>query len=100
MATNYDVVKMGPRSKLVEAVLVLLLSRPLKTSEIAENFGLETKYVSSYLNYWKKKGLVYQKAGRWHLTPQGEDFAKEIVQSKNNTNDQYVTIAKDIFNGQ
>lgn len=89
----------NPRSRLVEAILVLLLARPLRTSEIAVNLGLETKYVSSYLSYWKRKGLVYQEAGRWHLTPQGEDLAKEIVESKNNTKfTEYLAIAKDIFN--
>mgnify|MGYP001772515677 CR=1 FL=1 len=89
----------NPRSKLVEAILVLLLARPLRTSEIASNLGLETKYVSSYLSYWKRKGLVYQEAGRWHLSAQGEDLAKEILESKNDTKfKEYLAIARDIFN--
>ncbi|BCU71187.1 replication initiator protein WhiP [Stygiolobus caldivivus] len=89
----------NPRSKLVEAVLVLLLARPLRTSEIAVNLGLETKYVSSYLSYWKRKGLVYQEAGRWHLSALGEDLAKEILESKNSTKfTEYLAIARDIFN--
>ncbi|BFH74306.1 hypothetical protein SJAV_22500 [Sulfurisphaera javensis] len=91
--------KTGPRSKLMEAILVLLLARPLRTSEIAINLGLETKYVSSYLSYWRKKGLVYQEAGRWHLSAQGEDLAKEIIEEKNNSKFvEYLAFAKQILN--
>ena len=48
---NEKQLKTGPRSKLMEAVLILLLARPLRTSEIAVNLGLETKYESSYPSY-------------------------------------------------
>ena len=91
--------KTGPRSKLMDAILVLLLARPLRASEIAANLGLETKYVSSYLSYWRKKGLLYQEAGRWYLTRQGEDLAKEILEEKNNSKFiEYLAFAKQILN--
>jgi len=91
--------KTGPRSKLMDAILVLLLARPLRTSEIAANLGLETKYVSSYLSYWRKKGLVYQEAGRWYLSRQGEDLAKEILEERNNSKFvEYLAFAKQILN--
>ncbi|BAB66289.1 WhiP protein [Sulfurisphaera tokodaii str. 7] len=96
---NEKQLKTGPRSKLMEAVLILLLARPLRTSEIAVNLGLETKYVSSYLSYWRKKGLVYQEAGRWHLSSQGEDLAKEIIEERNNSKFiEYLAFAKQILN--
>jgi Mn-dependent DtxR family transcriptional regulator len=92
-------IKSGPRSRLMEAILVLLLARPLRTSEIASNLGLQTKYVSSYLSYWRKKGLVYQEGGRWHLSSAGEDLAKEIIESKNDKRFyEYLGIAREIFN--
>lgn len=74
----------SPRSKLMEAIIVLLHARPLRTSEIAANLGYETKYISSYLSYWKKKKLVYQDGGRWYLTPEGENLAKVIIDSYSN----------------
>ncbi|WP_230951577.1 replication initiator protein WhiP [Sulfolobus acidocaldarius] len=64
-----------------------------------QNLNLDTKYVSSYLSYWRKKGLVYQEAGRWHLSRVGEDLAKEILESKNNTKfTEYLAIAKELYN--
>ena len=97
--TEEKQLKTGPRSKLMDAILVLLLARPLRTSEIAVNLGLQTKYVSSYLSYWRKKGLVYQEAGRWYLSRQGEDLAKEILEGKNNSKFvEYLTFAKQILN--
>ncbi|ARM76547.1 replication initiator protein WhiP [Acidianus manzaensis] len=75
----------SPRSKLMEAIIVLLNARPLRTSEIASNLGYQTKYISSYLSYWKKKNLVYQDGGRWYLTPEGENLAKAIIDSYSNS---------------
>lgn len=77
--------KGAPRSKLMDAIILLLYSKPLRTSEIAVNLGYPTKYISSYLSYWKKKGLVYQEGGRWYLTGAGEDLAKEILNDISNT---------------
>jgi len=89
----------SPRSKLVESILVLLLSKPLRTSEIAESLGYETKYISSYLSYWKKKGLVYQEGGRWYLTLAGENLAREILNSFTNSRfKEMLGIAKQILN--
>ncbi|MCY0859524.1 MAG: replication initiator protein WhiP [Sulfolobaceae archaeon] len=78
-------VKGAPRSKLMDAIILLLYSKPLRTSEIAVNLGYSTKYISSYLSYWKRKGLVYQEGGRWYLTAEGEDLAKEILDELSNT---------------
>jgi predicted transcriptional regulator len=88
----------SPRSKLVEAIIILLHARPLRTSEIASNLGYQTKYISSYLSYWKKKGLVYQDGGRWYLTPQGENLAKAIIDSYSNSRfKEMLVIAKQML---
>ena len=92
-------IKTGPRSKLMDAILVLLQAKPLKAAEIAANLGLETKYVSSYLSYWRKKGLVELKAGRWCLTELGKIYVKEIEDIMNNQKfEEYLAIAKKILN--
>lgn len=91
----------SPRSKLVEAILVLLYARPLRTSEIAANLGYETKYISSYLSYWKKKGLVYQEGGRWHLSRKGEELAKELMESYTNSKfKEMLLLAKQILDSK
>ncbi len=91
----------APRSKIVEAISVLLLARPLRASEIAANLGFETKYVSSYLSYWRKKGLVYQEGGKWHLSSSGEMFAKEIITNYNNSRfKEMVVVAKQILTSE
>jgi predicted transcriptional regulator len=90
--------KGSPRSKLVEAVIILLHARPLRTSEIASNLGYETKYISSYLSYWKRKGLVYQEGGRWYLSPDGENLAKSIIDSYSNSRfREMLVIAKQVL---
>ncbi|AWS00685.1 replication initiator protein WhiP [Metallosphaera hakonensis JCM 8857 = DSM 7519] len=91
----------SPRSKLMEAILVLLHARPLRTSEISSNLGYETKYVSSYLSYWRKKGLIYQEGGRWYLTPQGESLATAIIDSYSNSRfREMLVIAKQVLGEQ
>jgi len=35
--------KGGPRSKLVDAILILLISRPMRSNEIAQYLNKETK---------------------------------------------------------
>ncbi|MCE4617015.1 MAG: replication initiator protein WhiP [Desulfurococcales archaeon] len=88
----------GPRSKVVEAALVLLLARPMKAAEIASNLGLETKYVSSYLSYWKTRGLLEYSSGLWYLTPKGEELAKEIVERALASRvNEYIAIAKQLI---
>ena len=90
--------KGGPRSKVIEAALVLLLARPMKASEIAGNLGLETKYVSSYLSYWKTRGLLEYSSGLWYLTPKGEELAKEIVERALTSRvNEYIAIAKQLI---
>ncbi len=70
----------GPRSRLVDAILVLLLSKPMRSSEIAGLLGYETKYISSYLSYWKTRGYVEYNSGFWFLTPKGEEYAREVAE--------------------
>ncbi|MFP3320617.1 MAG: hypothetical protein RXO24_08630 [Acidilobus sp.] len=72
----------GPRSKLVDAILVLLLARPMKAAEIAEVLSKEPKYVSSYLSYWKSRGYVGYGLGTWYLTPKGEDYASQVAEAQ------------------
>ncbi|QKQ99353.1 replication initiator protein WhiP [Metallosphaera tengchongensis] len=94
-----EVSRSSPRSKLMDAILVLLHARPLRTSEISSNLGYETKYVSSYLSYWKKRGLVYQEGGRWYLTPDGENLAVTIIDSYSNSRfKEMLMIAKQMIN--
>ncbi|WP_420809449.1 replication initiator protein WhiP [Acidianus sulfidivorans] len=82
----------------MEAIIVLLNARPLRTSEIASNLGYQTKYISSYLSYWKKKNLVYQDGGRWYLTPEGENLAKAIIDSYSNSRfKEMLVIAKQMI---
>lgn len=88
----------GPRSRLVDAIMVLLLSRPLRAAEIAEVFGLESKYVSSYLSYWKTRGLVDYDQGFWYLTPEGEEYARAVVErAKASIENEYERIAKTLI---
>ena len=90
--------KGSPRSKLVEAIILLLYARPLRTVEISANLGYETKYISSYLSYWRKKGLVYQEGGRWHLSRKGEDLAKELLEAYNSSKfKEMLVLAKQIL---
>ena len=70
----------GPRSKLVEAIAVLLFSKPLRSAEIAQILGYSPRYISSYLSYWKVRGLFEYENGFWMLTPSGEEFARSIIQ--------------------
>jgi len=87
----------GPRSKLVDAIMVLLLSRPMRSSEIGEVLGLESKYVASYLSYWKTRGYVEYESGFWQITPKGEDYAREIISRETSGEfDKFVTLAKKI----
>ncbi|MCE4613202.1 MAG: replication initiator protein WhiP [Desulfurococcales archaeon] len=87
----------GPRSKLVDAIFVLLLSRPMRASEIAGVLGYEPKYVSSYLSYWKSRGFVEYEAGLWYLTSQGEEYAREVVaRETDEAFNRFVALAKKI----
>ncbi len=70
----------GPRSKLVEAIAVLLYSRPMRASEIAEVLGKPTRYVSSYLSYWRTRGLFEYRDGYWMLTEKGVEYAKRVIE--------------------
>ncbi|MEM1645745.1 MAG: hypothetical protein QXL96_07760 [Ignisphaera sp.] len=76
-----DVNSRGPRSKIVEAILLLLYLRPMKSSEIAKILGKSSKLVSSYLSYWKVRGYVTYRSGYWVLTKQGEEHVKMFIES-------------------
>jgi hypothetical protein len=89
---------LGPRSRLVEAIAVLLLARPMRAAEIAEVLGYSTRYISSYLSYWKIRGLFEYENGYWTLTAEGEEYARTIVEKEMNTRvAQYAALAKKII---
>lgn len=90
--------RQGPRSRLVDAIMVLLLSKPMRASEIAAVFGLESKYVSSYLSYWKARGYVDYDSGLWYLTPKGEEYAYSVVErAKRAINSELEAIARQLI---
>jgi len=60
----------------------MLYTRPMKSSEIARELGKPSKYVSSYLSYWKARGFVEYRAGYWILTQKGEEYVKLLIQSR------------------
>ncbi|AFZ70994.1 hypothetical protein Calag_1280 [Caldisphaera lagunensis DSM 15908] len=87
----------GPRSKLVDAILILLASRPMRSSEISQYLNKETKYISSYLSYWKERGFVEYDMGLWYLTPKGEDFARELISNASNEKfNEFVALAQKV----
>ncbi|MET1102109.1 MAG: replication initiator protein WhiP [Pyrodictiaceae archaeon] len=88
----------GPRSKLVEAIAVLLFSRPLRSAEIAQLLGYPPRYISSYLSYWRHRGLFDYENGFWYLTPEGEEYARSIIQREMNARfQQYTTLARQLL---
>ncbi len=88
----------GPRSRLVDAIMVLLLSRPMRSAEIARILGYETKYVSSYLSYWRTRGYVEYLDGYWSLTPKGEEYAERVLERETSEEaDRMALIARRIL---
>ena len=88
----------GPRSRLVDAIMVLLLSRPMRSAEIARILGYETRYISSYLSYWKTRGYVEYENGYWTLTPRGEDYAHMVLERETSEEaDRMASIARRIL---
>ncbi len=88
----------GPRSKVVEAIAVLLLARPMRAAEIAQVLGRTSRYVSSYLSYWKTRGLFEYVNGYWQLTREGEEYARNILEKQMNSRvHQYMALAKQIL---
>jgi len=89
----------GPRSKIVEAIAVLLLARPLRAAEIAEALGYSSRYVSSYLSYWRTRGIFDYENGYWTLTEKGEEYARNIIEKEMSTRiAQYTALARKILN--
>ena len=90
--------KGGPRSRLVDAIMILLLSRPMRSSEIAAILGYQAKYISSYLSYWKVRGYVEYNNGYWTLTPKGEEYAETVLERETAEDvDKMASIAKRIL---
>lgn len=88
----------GPRSKIMEAILILLYAKPMRSAEIAQHLGFTSRYVSSYLSYWKTRGLVEYVNGLWQLTPQGEQLAQQIIaRYKNQQINEYLLLAQQII---
>ncbi len=88
----------GPRSRLVDAIFVMLLSRPMKSSEIAGLLGYDSRYIASYLSYWKTRGYVEYESGYWYLTPLGEEYARNVVEKEiNDRFNEFAAIAQRIL---
>jgi len=88
----------GPRSRIVDAIMVLLLAGPRRASEIASILGFETKYVSSYLSYWRTRGYVEYENGFWFLTPKGEEYAESVLERETSEDkDRMAAIARRIL---
>ncbi len=79
--TDGIVAEKGPRSRIVQAILLLLYVRPMRSSEIASLLNKKTRVVSSYLSYWKARGYVEFKSGYWMLTKKGEEHVQAVLQS-------------------
>ncbi|MEM0490850.1 MAG: helix-turn-helix domain-containing protein [Ignisphaera sp.] len=71
----------GPRSRVVEAILLLLYVKPMKSSEIAKILNKSSKLISSYLSYWKTRRYVVYRTGYWMLTKLGEEHVKTLLES-------------------
>ncbi|MCS7111103.1 MAG: hypothetical protein N3E36_06835 [Sulfolobales archaeon] len=71
----------GPRSRVVDAVLLMLYLRPMRSREIASIIGKTSKLVSSYLSYWRSRGYVGYRSGYWFLTKTGEGYVKTFLES-------------------
>ena len=95
----------GPRSRIAVAILVLLYAKPMRSSEIAQILKKSSKYVSSYLTYWKTRGYVAYASGYWFLTKQGEDFVKLFLSLTNKLNSSSISasvvqLAYQLISGQ
>jgi len=75
----------GPRSQFVNTILLLLYRRPMRSAELAKILGKPSRYVSSYLSYWKSRGLVTYRAGYWMLTKLGEEYVRMLMSMETNT---------------
>jgi len=63
-------------------LILVLLSRGVKrTADIAEALDLETKVVSSYLNVYRRCGLVTRSGPIWSLTDKGYEVLNETLES-------------------
>lgn len=87
----------GPRSRVVDAIFLLLLSRPMRSGEIAGLLGYSSRYVSSYLSYWKARGYVDQESGLWFLTEKGEEYARAIYERETKREDEFTALAQKIL---
>lgn len=89
----------GPRSKLVDAIFVMLLAKPMRSGEIAGILGYDARYIASYLSYWKSRGYVEYESGLWYLTPLGEDYAREVLERESNDRlSEFIGVAQRLLN--
>ncbi len=90
-----------PRSRVVEAIAVLLLARPMRAAEIAQALGYPVNYVTSYLSYWRVRGLFEYENGFWRLTERGVRFAQSVLEREVSERvSQYVALARSILGGE
>lgn len=61
--------------------MLLLYSRPMRSSEVAALLGKSVRVVSSYLSYWKSRGYVAYRSGYWYLTRAGEEHVSMLLSS-------------------
>ena len=88
----------GPRSRLVDAIFVMLLAKPMRSAEIAGILGYDARYIASYLSYWKARGYVEYESGLWYLTPLGEDYAREVLERESNDRlSEFIGVAQRIL---
>lgn len=71
----------------------------MRSAEIAEALGFSSRYVSSYLSYWRARGYVEYSSGFWYLTAKGEEYARSVYfrESKKSSSDEYVLLAQRIL---
>jgi len=70
----------------------------MRSSELASILGFSSRYVSSYLSYWKVRGIVDYDSGYWYLTPKGEALAREVYERETRRgSDEYAVLARKIL---
>jgi len=58
----------------------------MRSAEIAQYIGRSSRYVSSYLSYWKTRGFVEYENGYWYLTQKGEEYVKLLISRMKESN--------------
>jgi len=68
----------------------------MRASEIADVLGKPTRYISSYLSYWRTRGLFEYRDGYWMLTEEGVEFAKRVLERYTSSGNPLEALAKQI----